>query len=195
MVNQEQVFGIVRWLAATGIARDKVTHVLMTHLHADHIGWCTTLDNGKWVPTFPNARYIMPKIDFDYFGAQRGTKGPLDDGSFGDSIDPVVQAGLANFITADQRDILGLRITKAPGHTPGMLNFWLESRGETGVFSADVFHHPAQIYYPDWNTAFCVLQDESKLLWLRRTCRARREELDVEIAVGIASDCVVSPSA
>ncbi len=150
------------WLAALGIARDKVTHVLMTHLHADHIGWCTVLDNGKWVPTFPKARYVMPKIDFDYFGAQVGTKAPLDDGSFGDSIQPVVDAGLTELITPDQREVLGLRITPAPGHTPGMLNYWLESRGETGVFSADVFHHPTQIYYPDWNTAFCVLPDKSK---------------------------------
>ncbi len=74
----------------------------------------------------------------------------------------MVDAGLTELIAPDQRDVLGLRITPAPGHTPGMLNYWLESRGEIGVFSADVFHHPAQIYYPDWNTAFCVLQDESK---------------------------------
>lgn len=150
------------WLAAAGVTRDKVTHMVMTHLHTDHVGWATVLENGKWVPTFPKARHIMPKVDYDYFMAQVGTGNVLDDGTQTDSIKPVVDAGLVDFLT-DEREIAGLlRPAKATGHTPGMHNYWISSRGEHGVFSADVMHHPVQVYMPELNTGFCILQDEAR---------------------------------
>ncbi|MEJ8570081.1 MBL fold metallo-hydrolase [Microbaculum marinum] len=159
MKNLNSLF--LHWLAAAGVTPDKVTHVVHTHMHPDHVGWNTVLRDGRWVPTFPNARYLMPKTDFDFFQELRKENSPVEDGAFTDSVDPVLEAGLADFIT-DETELLGfLRVSKAPGHTPGMLNYWLESRGETGVFSADVMHHPVQIYRPDWNTAFCTLQDEA----------------------------------
>jgi glyoxylase-like metal-dependent hydrolase (beta-lactamase superfamily II) len=149
------------WLAAAGAAPQAVTHVLTTHFHSDHIGWNTTRDSGQWVPTFPNARYLFPKSDFAYFKGLRDD-GKASDTSIDDSVMPVIDAGLADFI--DERSELpaGLRPTTAFGHTPGMMNYWLESRGERGVFSADVFHHPVQILNPSWNTAFCILPDAAK---------------------------------
>jgi glyoxylase-like metal-dependent hydrolase (beta-lactamase superfamily II) len=151
----------LHWMAAAGVPRERVTHVIQTHMHPDHIGWNTMLQDGRFVPTFPNARYLMPKVDFDFFTEMRKAGDPMEGGSFADSVDPVLEAGLADFIT-DETELAGcLRVTKATGHTPGMLNYWVESGGETAVFSADVMHHVTQIYRPDWNTAFCVLQDEA----------------------------------
>jgi glyoxylase-like metal-dependent hydrolase (beta-lactamase superfamily II) len=147
---------VPQWLAAAGAAPEQVTHVLMTHLHPDHVGWNTTLDGDRWVPTFPKARYLFPRDDFAYFrGVHEAGQAP--DASFADSVMPVIDAGLADFI--DRRSDLpgGLEPREAFGHTPGMMNYALLSRGEAGLFSADVFHHPVQIANPSWNTAFCIL--------------------------------------
>ena len=155
-----------QWMQAAGITPDTVTHVVMTHLHSDHIGWNTVLEGDRWVPTFPKARYLVPKRDFDYFKSLADS-GQAADTSFADSLLPVLEAGLVDFVDG-QREIAGcLEVADATGHTPGQLNYWLRSRGETGVFSADVFHHPVQILNPGWNTAFCILPDEAKQTRLR----------------------------
>jgi glyoxylase-like metal-dependent hydrolase (beta-lactamase superfamily II) len=152
---------VPQWLAAAGAARESVTHVVMTHLHTDHIGWNTTLEDGRWVPTFPNARYLVPKADFDYFkGLHDG--GKAFDRSLADSLFPVLDAGLVDFVDRQNEIADVLRVADAAGHTPGQMNYWIESRGEHGVFSADVFHHPIQVLRPSWNTAFCILPDEAR---------------------------------
>jgi glyoxylase-like metal-dependent hydrolase (beta-lactamase superfamily II) len=149
---------VPQWLAAAGAAPAAVTHVLMTHLHSDHVGWNTTLDGGRWVPTFPNARYLLPRGDFDYFRAL-DADGKAADASFADSVAPIVAAGRADFIDVRSDLPAGLVPAEAFGHTPGMMNYWLRAGGEAGVFSADVFHHPVQILNPGWNTAFCILPE------------------------------------
>ena len=152
---------VPQWMQAAGVSRDTVTHVVMTHLHSDHIGWNTVLDGDRWVPTFPNARYLVPRRDFDFFKSLND-EGRASDTSFADSLQPVVDAGLVDFVDG-QKEIAGcLQVADAKGHTPGQLNYWLRSRGETGVFSADVFHHPVQILNPGWNTAFCILPEDAK---------------------------------
>ena len=152
---------VPEWLAAAGAAPQAVTHVLMTHLHSDHVGWNTTLKDGRWEPTFPNARYLIPRSDYAYFKALSDS-GEASDTSFADSVAPIVAAGLADFIDARSELPAGLRPVEAFGHTPGMMNYWLGSKGESGVFCADVFHHPVQIFNPSWNTAFCILPDAAQ---------------------------------
>ena len=152
------------WLEAAGAGFDKVTHVVQTHLHSDHTGWNTVLKDGKWVPTFPKARYLMPKKDYDYW-SDAITKAPdiAMDNSWDDSVVPVIEAGLVDFIEEDAGEILGcLTVEPVPGHTPGMLSYRLQSDGEEGLFCADVFHSPVQIYKPEINTAYCVLQDTAR---------------------------------
>jgi glyoxylase-like metal-dependent hydrolase (beta-lactamase superfamily II) len=152
---------VPRWLAATGVTRENVTDVLMTHLHSDHVGWNTVLEDGRWTPMFPNARYHAPRTDFAYFN-ELHKSGASPDASFADSILPVLEAGLLDFIP-DRGEVAGaLTIEKAFGHTPGQLSYWIESKGERGVFSGDICHHPAQILSPAWNTAFCVSPTEAK---------------------------------
>jgi glyoxylase-like metal-dependent hydrolase (beta-lactamase superfamily II) len=145
------------WLAAAGATPDSVTDVLTTHLHNDHTGWNTRLDGGAWVPTFPKATYHMPQVDYDWFGEQHRA-GRAKDNAFADSVMPVVDAGLAHFVAPGDR-VAGLEVTATPGHTPGHVNYWLESAGRTAVFSGDVMHHPVQIYRPEWNTVVDVQPD------------------------------------
>ena len=144
------------WLEAAGAAPDKVTHVVMTHLHVDHVGWNTVLADGRWVPTFPNARYLVPKGDFDPLKAQHDqTPNPV----FADSILPVLEAGLVDVID-ETREIAGCLVAEpAPGHSAGQLTFRLRSQGEEGIFSADVMHNAIQVARPDWNTRYCVMPD------------------------------------
>ncbi len=151
---------VPQWLAAAGAGPDVVTHVLTTHLHSDHIGWNTSLEDQRWAPTFPKARYLVPKTDYDYFKGLNDS-GMVGDTSFADSLAPIFDAGLVTFVNKSSELPGGLEPVEAFGHTPGQMNYWLRSRGEVGVFSADVFHHPVQILNPTWNTAFCVLPDQA----------------------------------
>lgn len=164
------------WLEAAGVTPDMVTHVVMTHLHADHVGWNTVLEGDRWVPTFPNARYLMPKRDFEYFRQLSEAGGAAKDPSFTDSVLPIVQAGLADFIDGQTEVADCLQVEDARGHTPGQVNYWLHSCGEVGVFSADIFHHPVQILHPGLNTAFCVLPDEAKATRLKFLNEASRTD-------------------
>jgi glyoxylase-like metal-dependent hydrolase (beta-lactamase superfamily II) len=152
---------VPQWMAAAGVTRENVTHVVMTHLHSDHIGWNTVREGDRWVPTFPNARYLVPKDDFAYFKGLHDS-GKAADSSIADSLLPVLDAGLVDFIDKQGEVADVLEISRATGHTPGMLNYWVRSKGETGVFSGDVAHHPVQVLNPDWNTAFCILADEAR---------------------------------
>lgn len=148
---------VLPWLEAAGAAPAKVTHVVHTHLHCDHVGWDTSFVDGRWIPTFPNARYLLPKTDFDHYRAETGQRAnPIIDQAFADSVMPVVDAGLADLI-ADQREIAGvLTVEPAPGHSPGQLTYRIRSQGEEGIFSADVMHSPLQIVKPELNTSYCV---------------------------------------
>lgn len=149
------------WLAAAGVTPDTVTHVAMTHLHNDHIGWNTILEDGAFVPAFPNAQYLVPKQDFTYF-KDLFDRGEAPDPSLEDSLLPVFESGLVRFIDL-QPVIAGvLQVERAPGHTPGHTIYWIESNGMRGVFSGDVFHHPIQVLEPDWNTQFCVAPEEAR---------------------------------
>ncbi len=154
---------VLPWLEAAGAPREKVTHVVMTHLHTDHVGWNTMLVDGKWEPTFPNARYLMPKPDFDTFKRDYDAGVPdVQAGSFADSVLPVVAAGLTGFIDMSKEIAGCLQAEPAPGHTPGQVNFRLRSRGEEAIFSGDVMHHPIQVVKPSWNSRFCMAPDEAR---------------------------------
>jgi glyoxylase-like metal-dependent hydrolase (beta-lactamase superfamily II) len=150
---------VLEWMAAAGASADAVTHVINTHLHSDHVGWNTRLVDGRWAPTFPNARYYMPRIDFEFFGNQyNGGNRQASAGSFEDSVLPIFEAGLLELL--DTGTVAGLLdIEPVPGHTPGQISLRLSSGGEEGIFSADVFHSPIQILLPETNTAFCMIPD------------------------------------
>ena len=149
------------WLEAAGAGPNDVTHVVHTHLHTDHVGWNTVQQDGKWVPTFPKAKYLFPRTEFDYWKAEYARDKTVNQGSFEDSVLPIFDAGLAEFID-ETRDVAGcLTAEPVPGHAPGMLSFRVRSRGEEGIFTADVMHNAIQIARPDWNDRYILWADKA----------------------------------
>ena len=147
-------------LAAAGVKPEQVDLVMCTHLHVDHIGWNTKLENGRWVPTFPNAKYVFSKEDYDhYLKLDSDPKtGPVNGGSFRDSVLPVVEAGLTQMVTGAGAIDENLAWEPAPGHTPGTLALKFNSRGQHAMFCGDILHHGIQVYHPEWNSFACADQ-------------------------------------
>ena len=164
---------VMPWLEAAGAGPEQVTHVVMTHLHTDHVGWNTVEREGKWVPAFPKAKYLFPKAEFDHWKAEYAKDKTVNQGSFADSVLPIFDAGLAAFID-EGKDVAGcLTPEPVPGHAPGMLSFRIRSRGEEGLFCADILHNAVQIVRPDWNDRYVLWPDkalESRAVGLKRAC-------------------------
>ncbi len=166
---------LIPWLEAAGAAPHQVTHVVHTHLHTDHVGGNTVEQDGRWVPAFPNARYLMPKAEFDYWKAEydAGDK-MVQAGSFADSVLPVLDAGLVDFIEPGQEVAGCLLGEDVSGHAPGMLSFRLRSQGEEGMFSTDTMHSPIQVANPHWNDRYVL--DAGRALQSRANVLARAAE-------------------
>ncbi len=141
-------------LAAAGVAPEGVDFVLCTHLHADHCGWNTRLVDGRWVPTFPNARYVFSKAEHDYWSGPAGREG-FHAGVFADSVLPVIESGQAMMIDGAGAVGDGLLLHPTPGHSPGHVAVQLMSEGQEAVFSGDIMHQPVQVWRPEWNSRFC----------------------------------------
>jgi glyoxylase-like metal-dependent hydrolase (beta-lactamase superfamily II) len=142
-------------LRATGTAPEDVDYVMCTHLHADHVGWNTRLENGRWVPTFPKARYLFARVEYEHW-RDNPDPHPVRRASFGDSVLPVVEAGRADMIE-DGHDVDGaFTVELAPGHTPGNAAIRLRSKGAEALFVGDSVHHPMQAYRVDWSTSACT---------------------------------------
>ncbi len=160
-------------LAAIGLAPEDIDFVMCTHLHADHVGWNTRLVDGRWVPTFPNARYLFARTEYEHWIAvnKRGKK--YSDGCIDDSVLPVVEAGLAETVADDYEfdDEIGFALT--PGHTPGHVAIELDSRGERAVLSGDICHTPLQCREPGWSAVGCSDRAQSaatRRAFLERHC-------------------------
>jgi glyoxylase-like metal-dependent hydrolase (beta-lactamase superfamily II) len=143
-------------LAAAGAHPDEIDFVMCTHFHADHVGWNTRLVDGRWVPTFRNARYLFKRAEFDRWDDRRADHVPRESQRFvfADSVLPVVEAGMAVMIddgyTLDER----LTVEPAPGHTAGNAVIRLRTRGQQALFSGDVIHHPVQLPHPGLCSVF-----------------------------------------
>ena len=138
-------------LAEAGWDRDSVNAVVCTHLHVDHVGWNTMLENGRFVPTFPKARYLIGRTEFEHWSAE----GDAEQATIlGDSVQPILDAGLADLVDMDHRISDEIRLTPTTGHTPGHVSVVIESRGERAVITGDLSHHPCQMAHPDWSPTF-----------------------------------------
>jgi glyoxylase-like metal-dependent hydrolase (beta-lactamase superfamily II) len=140
-------------LAAAGARPEEIDLVMCTHLHHDHVGWNTQHKDGRWVPTFPNARYVFSKPDVDYFAKMDADPktAPAEFGTFRECVVPVIEAGRADLVTGPHQLNDDIEILPAGGHSPGHVVFRLESGGAQAMFTGDVFHHLLQVYYPHWN--------------------------------------------
>jgi glyoxylase-like metal-dependent hydrolase (beta-lactamase superfamily II) len=151
-------------LAGAGFARESIDAVVCTHLHVDHVGWNTMLVDGRWVPTFPNARYLFVRDEWEHWNAS----GPMIEGDVvGDSVRPVVDAGLVDLVAPDHRLTDEVWLEPTPGHTPGHVSVRIRSAGVDAVITGDVMHHPVQCAEPGWHSNFDVDADAA-----RRTRRA-----------------------
>lgn len=140
-------------LASFGVAPGHVTHVVNTHLHHDHVGWNTFLDGGEWRPTFPRARHLLPKLEVD---AGAGGLPAWNGDAFGDSVAPIIAAGLAELVSPPYKVEPGIRLIAAPGHSPGMMVVEIAEEGRAGVLAGgDPMHHAIQVLAPEANTRFC----------------------------------------
>ena len=142
------------WLKALskqGLNPEDVDIVMCTHLHADHVGWNTRLENGYWVPTFPNAQYLCGRVEYEHWEdlAKKFDK----HGAFTDSVLPIVQREKMVFVEDGYEICDGLFAKIASGHTPGHL--CLSSKAGA-FFCGDVIHSPLQLSFPNISSAFCV---------------------------------------
>jgi glyoxylase-like metal-dependent hydrolase (beta-lactamase superfamily II) len=137
-------------LAAAGFAREDVDTVVCTHLHFDHVGWNTMLVDGEWVPTFPNARYVICQGEWEHWSAEGGTGYAA---TLNDAVRPVVDAGLADLVPPDHRVTDEIRLEPTPGHTPGHVGVHIESGGRHAFITGDLAHHPVQWAEPTWAAA------------------------------------------
>lgn len=165
-------------LRGCGVEPEEIDYVFCTHLHPDHVGWNTRLEEGRWVPTFPNAQYLFARSEWEHWSAYAVADSdpeaiyppPVREvmrACYRDSVSPVVTAGQSRLVDDGYELAAGIWIESAPGHTPGNAVLNLDLPGFRAVLSGDVVHHPLQIVDPTLSSAFCF--DAS----LSRTTRLR----------------------
>jgi glyoxylase-like metal-dependent hydrolase (beta-lactamase superfamily II) len=137
-------------MTAAGFPPESIDTVLCTHLHVDHVGWNTRLSGGKWVPTFPRARYVFGKTEYEYW-RDHSTE-PDKQAVFGDSVKPIVDADRAELIPSDYRLSDEISMIPTAGHSPGHMSILIQSDGEQGLLTGDVAHHPCQMAHLGWSS-------------------------------------------
>jgi glyoxylase-like metal-dependent hydrolase (beta-lactamase superfamily II) len=134
-------------LQRAGFTRHSIDTVVCTHLHADHVGWNTMLVEDHWEPSFPNARYLLGGVEWEHWSTTReGWTGTIIE----QSVQPVLDAGLADLIEVGFHITDNVWLEGTPGHTPGHMSVRISSGGQGAVITGDLMHHPSQIARPDW---------------------------------------------
>ena len=134
--------GFLEKIAAEGFDRYSVDIVMCTHMHFDHVGWNTMRGGKNWVPTFPNARYLFAKKEWDYYSTQISHSACAE--TYARSIKPVIDAGLADFVAVDHAITDEVLLRAAPGHTPGHVSVCIHSNQQRTIITGDMSHHPIQ---------------------------------------------------
>lgn len=195
-----QVFGLIDKLRDAGFDPERVDMVLCTHLHLDHVGINTHLVDGDWRPTFPNARYLFARAEYEYWQAEAAME-PVDPTTLErpfekfragfqatqrlvnqQSVAPVMAAELADLVDPPCEPLPGLRLVPTPGHTPGHVSVELSSAGAKALITGDAFHHPCQIARAEWATVADFDRDGSSA-----TRRGMLEELEASGALMLGS--------
>jgi len=146
---------------SAGLDPNSINFVLCTHLHFDHCGWNTKLENGRWVPTFPKARYLFGRKEWAYWQQVLKEKSQ-DVRHILDSVQPIIDAGLADFVDTNHKLTDEIWLEPSHGHTPGHVSVHVSSRGQEAVITGDVFHNPIQIPEPEICSAACVDKEMSR---------------------------------
>jgi len=139
------------WMAAlkaAGLGVEDIDFVMCTHLHGDHVGWNTKLENGRWVPTFPKARYLFSKKEYEFWTSGQLPAGMTRD-PINESVLPVVEANKAELVTSDHELNDHIRLLPTPGHTPDHFAVCAGKGRDQAVFTGDLIHSPIQARYPE----------------------------------------------
>ena len=161
--------------AAAGFSTDRVDHVVCTHFHSDHVGWNTRLVDGRWVPTFANARYLASRAEHESLDAGDADARQL----LLDSVGPVIDAGRFDFVASDHAITDEVRLEPTPGHTPGHVSVRIRSRRAEAVITGDLIHHPVQCADPN----VCSRFDADRAQALATRLRFLREQADRDVLV------------
>ncbi len=160
-------------LASAGLKVEDIDYVLCTHLHVDHVGWNTRLENGRWVPTFPNARYLFSKTELDFWTA-RNQEEPIP--SIVDSVLPIVAANRAELVTSDHAIGDEVRLLPTPGHTIDHFAVQLGRTRDDAVITGDLLHSPLQARYPELRMR--IDHDQAQAVATRRSFLERYCDTD-----------------
>jgi glyoxylase-like metal-dependent hydrolase (beta-lactamase superfamily II) len=142
--NQRQNEAWLANLQAAGVQPDDIDFVFCTHLHSDHCGWNTRLVDGRWVPTFPNAKYIFARDEYETTEAEGHQL-------FLDNVLPVMEAQQAVLVDMDYALDDELWLEPTIGHTAGHVAIHLKSGSHHAAMSGDLIHSPIQLAEPDWS--------------------------------------------
>lgn len=135
-------------LKTTGYDPDSIDIVLCTHLHVDHVGWNTRLVDGEWVPTFPNAKYLVASDEWGYWTSEPES-GRFDE-VYADSVKPIESLMSLVDVESEPEIVPGISLKPTPGHTPGHVSVEIQSNGERAIITGDCIHHPCQMTRVDW---------------------------------------------
>jgi glyoxylase-like metal-dependent hydrolase (beta-lactamase superfamily II) len=140
---------LLRQMDQKGVDREAVDLVVLTHLHPDHVGW--NMSDGR--PTFPRARYLVPRDDWDYWSQPSVLK---DSAHVRDQVMPLAELNVMDLIEGEYAVTDELTTIETPGHTPGHISLVIASGGQRGFILGDVVHSPAQAQHTDWNPGFDI---------------------------------------
>ncbi len=131
---------------AAGVTPDEIDYVMCTHLHVDHVGWNTKLENGRWVPTFAKAKYVFSQKEHDYWASEHAKEAIPH---FNDSVLPIVEAKRAQMVTSDFVLSDQISLMPTPGHTPDHFAMRVGKPGADAIVTGDFIHSPIQARYPE----------------------------------------------
>jgi glyoxylase-like metal-dependent hydrolase (beta-lactamase superfamily II) len=137
-----------RSLAAAGFGVADIDFVMCTHLHVDHVGWNTRLDNGRWVPTFPKAKYLFSDRELAFW-TEKEKADPAAHPWITDSVLPIVAAKRSETIRSDHQLSDLVRLIPTPGHTIDHFSVHAGKPGHDALIAGDLIHSPIQARYPE----------------------------------------------
>jgi glyoxylase-like metal-dependent hydrolase (beta-lactamase superfamily II) len=135
-------------LAATGLTFQDIDYVMCTHLHVDHVGWNTRLENGRWVPTFPKAKYVFADRELAHW-SQKQKEDPANHPWITDSVLPIVEAKRSEVVKSNHALNDLVQLIPTPGHTIDHFSVHVGKPGQDAVITGDMIHSPIQARYPD----------------------------------------------
>ena len=147
-------------LALAGLKPDDINVVLSTHLHGDHIGWNLNEEGAAPRPRFPNARYVIPQKDWDYFNSSDAA--PERIAAVQKYVTPLHDMGKLEIVDGQVDVTPEITTLPSPGHTPGHQCAVITSQGEKGIIVGDLFHNPVQVQQPEWNVGADVDKDKAR---------------------------------